>query len=1140
VRTCPSCRRDNAEDARFCVSCGSPLAEPCRSCGAELPAGASFCAACGAPVATPAQAEEERKVVTVLFADLVDSTAHADALDPEDVRGLLSPYFARVRAEVERFGGVVEKFIGDAVMAVFGAPVAHDDDPERAVRAALAVRDAVAELNDLVEAVELHVRVAVNTGEAVVSLGRSAREGEGIVTGDVVNTASRLQSAAPIDGILVGEATYRATAGAVEYRDAGPVTAKGKREPVPAWQAFGISDGTATSSSPLVGRWQELSQLLDALVRVREERTPQLVSLVGASGIGKTRLARELVAAIDAEPAFASWLSGRCLPYGDGVSFAAVAEMARSAVGILTTDSADDATEKLRASLEQLPGEADPAWLETHLAPLVGVGDETGRVEGDSFAAWRRFFEGLAERSPLVLVFEDLHWADPAVLDFVDHLVDWSSGVPLLVLCTARPELLARRPAWGGGKRNAVTITLSPLSHEATGELVRGLLQDARLPAEVEEPLLAHAGGNPLYAEEYARMLVERGVIVRDNGAWRLAAAELPLPESVQATIAARIDALAPAEKSVLQHAAVVGKVFWLGAVAAIRGLSADEAERLLHALERKEFIGRDRRSSVAGEAQYVFRHVLVRDVAYGQIPRARRAHAHLAAAAWLESLAGAAEDQVEQLAHHYDCALTLVRAAGSPTPELVARTRAAVRDAGDRALRLNAFAAADRFYASALELCPEDDPERPQLLFALGKARLRAEHAGLEILREARDGLLASGEREPAAEAQVMMGELLWMQGQHEESFRQFEGAAALLEDAPPSPSKVYVLSNLSRFLMSSDENEEALRIGLEALRMAEDLGLDELRAHALNNVGVARVDTGDRGGLRDLQQSLQIAVDSRSAESVRAYLNLGSSFAELGDLRRAFELYGQGRAAAERFGDAGGLRWFAQEQVYECYWKGRWDEAVELAERLFTEVEGEQSHWMELDAALGRGWIRLARGDVAGAVADSERALGFARRADNPQTLFPALALHARALLADGSAAEPDAAVSELLGLWESRKATLASFWTADLAVVLDALGRGDELVGAAAEVSMATRWLDAAQAFARGDFGRAARTYAKIGSRPDEAFARLREAERLLRDGRREQAVGELDRARGFHSEVGADLYLREAEALAAASA
>jgi class 3 adenylate cyclase len=733
VRTCPSCRRKNDDEARFCVSCGAKLAVLCGECGAELPPGAGFCPTCGTPVRTRARlAGEERKVITVLFSDLVDSTAHAEQLDPEDLRGLHSPYFTRVRAEVERFGGTVEKFIGDAVMALFGAPVAHEDDPERAVRAALAIRDSVPELNENSPELELHVRIAVNTGEAVVDLGASPGEGEGMVAGDVVNTCARLQTAAPVDGILVGESTYRATAGAIEYRELAPVHAKGKQELVLAWQAVQLAaDGRARPPSQLVGRTQELSHLLDALVRVCKERNPQLVSLVGEPGIGKTRLVRELVGAVESEPNFGSWLGGRCLPYGDGVSFAALAEMARSESGILTSDSSEEAAAKLRAAVEALPGEIDAGWLESHLRPLVGLEGAAAERREDSFSAWRRFFEALSEREPLVLVFEDLHWADPGVLDFIDYLVDWASGVPLLVLCTARPELLERRPDWGGGKRNAITISLSPLSQEETGELVHALLGQPALPAAITVPLVTHAGGNPLYAEEYARMLVERGFLVREKGGWRLADEDLPLPESVQGTIAARVDGLPRDEKAVLQQAAVVGKVFWLGAVASCAGIERTAAERLLHALERKEFVRRERRSSVANEVQYTFRHVLVRDVAYAQLPRARRADAHSRAAAWVEGLPGVAEDQAEQLAHHYRSALELARALGEDTTDVAVRAALAFHRAGERALGLNAYEAAARFFAEELELLPEDDGRRRYALLGLGRGSGDTEGAG-------------------------------------------------------------------------------------------------------------------------------------------------------------------------------------------------------------------------------------------------------------------------------------------------------------------------------------------------------------------------------------------------------------------------
>jgi class 3 adenylate cyclase/tetratricopeptide (TPR) repeat protein len=1123
VNTCPSCRRENADGARFCTTCGSALAEPCAQCGAELPAGAAFCPACGAPSAGLPRHGEERKVVTVLFADLVDSTGHAERLDPEDLRRLLSPYFRRVRAEVERFGGTVEKFIGDAVMAVFGAPVLHEDDPERAVRAALAVRDAVAELNEQTDAVDLHVRVAVNTGEAVVDL--DAGEGEGMVSGDVVNTASRLENVAPVDGILVGETTYRASAGAIEYREVEPVTAKGKREPVPAWEAVRPSDGAARPTTPLVGRWQELSQVLDALVRVREERTPQLVSLVGVPGIGKTRLARELVSAVEAEPDFASWLVGRCLPYGDGVSFAALGEMARTAAGILTTDPADQAQAKLRFTLAGLLSDQDARWLEGHLAPLVGLGGETGSRE-DSFPAWRRFFEALAERGPLVLVFEDLHWADPAVLDFVDHLVDWASGVPLLVVCTARPELLERRPGWGGGKRNAITLSLSPLSDEDTGELVRSLLAQSRLPAELEAPLLAHAEGNPLYAEEYARMLVERGFLVRENGSWRLGATDLPLPETVQATIAARIDALPRDEKAVLQDAAVAGKVFWLGAV------GREGVERLLHALERKEFVRRDRRSSVAGEVQYVFRHALVRDVAYGQIPRARRADAHLAAAAWLESLAGAGEDQVEQLAHHYLCALELRQALGEDTKPLTGEAARALHRAGERALSLNAYQAAARFFAAELEQLAPDAPERPYALLGLGDARGHAEGSGVDELEQALDGVLAAGDTETAAGIASSLGPLLWSRGEAVRAAEYMRRAAELIEQTPPSPAKAVVLSRLASLLSVRDEADEAIRLARASLELAEQFGEQEARARAYGAIANARTQRGDWGGFDDFDRSLAGAAELGWPNAVITYINYAGSKIAYGDLAGALELQARGRELAEQLGEGRTGAWLRAERVSEHYWAGRWDDAVALAEEVTAAPADGPLGYMAVPARLVRGHIRLDRGDSAGAADDSERALERALEIGDFQVVVPANAFRAQVLLNEDRAGEAADLVRAALELLPGKEVWASYSW-ADLARVLDACGLPFP------ECEAWSRWIAAAQAFVAGDLEGAAAAYDEIGSRPDATLARLRGAESSLASGRREEAKAQLEPALAFYGEVGATARLAEAEALLASA-
>jgi predicted ATPase len=471
-----------------------------------------------------------------------------------------------------------------------------------------------------------------------------------------------------------------------------------------------------------VGRDRELRVVREALARVRAERTPQLVTLVGVPGIGKSRLVFELWQAAEAEPELIWWRQGRSLPYGERASFWALAEMVKEQAGILEDDALGQAAAKLAAMTVGVLGEVPEAgWVGRHLGALTGLGGDgmvrVGGDRGEVFAAWRQFFEALAEARPLVLVFEDLHWADDGLLDFVDYLVDWAGQVPLLVVGTARPELLARRPGWGGGKPNAVTLSLAPLSDADTARLIGLLRGHAVLEAGQQAVLLAQAGGNPLYAEQYVQMLA-------DHGAGR----QLPVPESIQGIIAARLDLLALPEKRLLQDAAVIGKVFWPGAVAALGGgPGRGELEECLHGLERRQFVRRERASSVAGETQYAFVHVLVRDVAYGQIPRAVRAGQHAAAAGWIESL-GRPEDHAEMLAHHYQAALDLARAANRDIAGLAPRARAALQAAAGRAVALKAFAAAAGYYRAALALWPQDaHRQRAGLLRLLGTALYEA-----------------------------------------------------------------------------------------------------------------------------------------------------------------------------------------------------------------------------------------------------------------------------------------------------------------------------------------------------------------------------------------------------------------------------
>jgi class 3 adenylate cyclase/tetratricopeptide (TPR) repeat protein len=955
----------------------------CPECGQENPDGFRFCGACGTELeAAPRPAREERKVVTVLFADLVGFTSRAERMDPEDVRALLAPYHERLRSELERFGGTVEKFIGDAVMALFGAPVAHEDDPERAVRAALAIRDWIAEEG------KLHARIAVNTGEALIALDAHPERGEGMASGDIVNTTARLQEAAPVNGVLVGETTYRATRAAIDYREATPVEAKGKRAPVLAWEAlsprseYGV-DVVQTLRTELVGRERELQLLLDTLERVRGERAAQLVTLVGVPGIGKTRLTFELFGAVERRPEPWLWRQGRCLAYGDGITFWALGEIVKSHAAIFATDTTDRASDKLhRAVAAAVSDTGEAAWIEEHLRPLVGLpaaNRQGADRDVEAFAAWRRFLEALAEQSPLVLMVEDLHWADDRLLDFVDHLVDWATGVPLLVVCTARPELLERRPGWGGGKANATTLSLAALSDEETQRLFAALFERAVLPVEMQQALLVRTGGNPLYAEQYVSMLTERAP-----------ADDLPVPETIHGLIAARLDALAAADKALLQDAAVHGKVFWAGALAAMSERPSFEIESRLHALERKEFVRRQQRSSVAGETEYAFRHLLLRDVAYGQIPRAARVEKHRRAAEWIDSLAEKRDDHVELVADHYTEALELARAAGIGTAALETCTRVALSDAGDHAAALGALRAACRYYKRALDLWPPTDADRPRLLLRYGKALRRADTTGDDVLAEARDALLELGDVEAGAEAEAVLGELLWEQGRAAPAADHLGRAISLLRGHPGSAAMAQALTSLSRLKTFTGNPEEALELGREAERLAEELELDDVRIHALNNIGCARIFLGEPEGVEDLELSLDLAVARNSLEAQRVYVNLTESLRDRGELSRASELRAEAKRMAERQGNRDWLMWWREREVGLALISGRWDDALRQIEELDRPD----------DAVVMRGIIRLGRGDVDGAIEDARLALEAAPATGRADELGAANALHAWAL--------------------------------------------------------------------------------------------------------------------------------------------
>jgi class 3 adenylate cyclase len=659
--------------------------------------------------------------VTILFADLVGFTSRAERLDPEDVRAILTPYFARVRNELEAHGGTVEKFIGDAVMAVFGAPLAHGDDPERAVRAALALRNAVEELNAADPELDLRVRIAVNTGEALVSL--TATGGEGLVAGDVVNTASRLQEAAPVNGILVGEETYHSTRSVIRYEEAEAVVAKGKRAPVRVWRALSASlapGERAAGRAPLIGRTSELAVLEGLWRRAMSERRPQLVTLFGPAGIGKTRLAVEFGTA--AEAGGARLIRGRSLPYGEMIPYAAFVGHVKQVAGIFDSDDADEAYTKLERAVSGLLG-PDAGDTASHIAMLIGIG-EGGQADRQTlFFAARRVVEALANEQPTVLVFEDIHWADAGMLDLLEILASRVHDVPLLLLAQARQELLEQRPTWGGGIPGYTALPLEALSAEHARELAGHVLRQAgdgaRDPAQI-----GNAGeGNPLFIEELAASLAEDAT-----------GPTAALPTSIRAIVSARLDALPPAERAVLLDAAVVGKVFWGGALERMASGALPLAE-LLDSLEARDLIRREAVSRLAGEQQFSFKHDLIRDVAYATLPLPQRRKRHQQAAAFLEETTPEVHAAASALAQHW-------REAGEDRRALDYYVVA-----GDQAGRGWAKHEAVAFYQQALELVDETEPE---LRREIAKRAAVAAQASLHVpeVLAGRGGLKAGGNR--------------------------------------------------------------------------------------------------------------------------------------------------------------------------------------------------------------------------------------------------------------------------------------------------------------------------------------------------------------------------------------------------------
>jgi class 3 adenylate cyclase/tetratricopeptide (TPR) repeat protein len=949
VLACPQCGFENGAGRKFCGSCGSPLALTCESCGAANDPGMRFCGECGSPLAGEAAAPPEaaperaaeRRLVSVLFADLVGFTPLSESRDPEEVRELLSRYFDRCRRLIEIYGGTVEKFIGDAVMAVWGTPVAQEDDAERAVRTALDLVAAVAALGEEVGA-DLEARAGVLTGEAAVTLNAQA---ESMVAGDLVNTASRIQSAAEPGTVLVGEATKRASDAAISYEDAGSFELKGKAEPVQLFRAVRVTSirggalRTGELEPPFVGRQRELNLVKELFHATDEEGKAQLVSVVGIGGIGKSRLAWEFEKYLDGVAETAYWHRGRCLAYGDGIAYWALAEMVRMRALISDEDTLNEASAKLAGMLDDWFPDADErAWVEPRLAQLLCLGDQGADERQNLFSAWRLFFERLAGRGPVVLVFEDLQWADTSLLDFVEHLLDWSRAHPIFVIALARPELADRRPGFGAGGRNATMLSLEPLPEAAMTELLDGFVPG--LPRDLHARILERSEGIPLYAVETVRMLLDRGLIARDGDVYRPTGPieALDVPETLHALIAARLDGLSADERSLLQDAAVLGKSFTKPGLAALSGLEEEALEPVLASLLRKEVLSvqADPRSPERG--QYAFLQDLLRRIAYDTLSRSERKTRHVAAARYLERTLAVSEGElVEVIAAHY---LDAYEAAPDADDAAVLRAKAAehLTLAGERAAAIAASEEAQRYFEKAAALA-DDDLVRARLLEQAGIAAFGGARQAdsVELLRSAIELYNSVGSTHPAARVTAQLGLSMWRDGDLRGGAEQLTQALEVLADDEPDGQIATLVEMLARLTFFLGDHGPARQRVERALEIAEALPAPDVLADALNTKSLLLNSEGrHEEATALLQHALELGRRHDLGQPlIRGLNNLCADLSHRGLFTESEAAAREGAELAGRLGLREAEQQFLAFVVGASWMLGNWDVCDSLVDR-------------------------------------------------------------------------------------------------------------------------------------------------------------------------------------------------------------
>jgi class 3 adenylate cyclase len=1022
VIACSACATRNPPNARFCSECGSSLrARTCRACGGELVEGANFCSSCGTPVepradgaaaaASSATTIEERRIVTILFVDLIGFTERFDRADPEDVRRTLIPFHAGVQRDLEQFGGTLDKFIGDAVMGVFGAPVAHEDDPVRAVRAAMRILRTIQELRRTDP--DIAVRIAVNTGEAVVSFGTGPQVGEA-VAGDVVNTTSRMQSLAPRDAIVIGEGTLRAVRHRFRTEPLPASAVKGKSEPLEVWRVIGERTQSSVDLGPtaFVGRRRELDQLLAMFELARQASEVRSVSVIAEPGVGKTRLLEELRLRIGQS---CRWLTGRCLPYGEAVTFAPVAETVRELAGIRPNDDAGEAQQKLvrlAVALETNATEGD--WLVSRLRPILGIdhGDAQTTIRPRETAeAWARLLSSAAGEG-MVVSLEDLHWADAALLEVVEGLADALPDRPILLLSTARPELLERHPRPTPGRPNATTIALEALSEDETTQLLRSLVTEVVLPATAREAVLERAGGNPLYALEFARMLGEVAAAPMSD--------ELATPTSVQAVIGARLDRIPTSLRTVVQDASVIGTSFWLGAIASMEKRSESHVNADVEDLIRRGIVEPHDVSAFDDQREYGITHALIREVAYGRLPRVERARRHCSVGAWMERVAGdRAEERAEMLARHFAVAAELADAAGAPDVADAARGPAVrwLLSAGDRAMRVDpagAFSLFDR----AANIAEDGSSDRARALLSSARAGRRSGRADpREVLRRYEASLTIRRGLDDVVgigEALTSVGSQLGAIGETGRSRETLAEAVRVLEGAGPGPQLARAYAYRAEEEMFAGRVRESMAFADRALDLVgrEE---DELVVMCLHIRGDARCSLGDEAGLKDLERALQVAERSgNAADVVTSESYLSDRLWAMEGPAAAIVHAREGTAIAKRRGVIDQGLWARAGEMNLRFEIGDWDQAMVVCDEILAVGEERLDGALLTVARTMKSRIAGLRGRLHEAVRP-EALLELARRVEELHALCPALAVAAELAVAHDRGPEAAAYLEE-----------------------------------------------------------------------------------------------------------------------------